>query len=293
MNNHVFVLYHGSNCTDGLGSKYAAWKKYGDKATYIAVTYGEDLPEELVSVVNETDEVEVYIIDFSYSSEVLDDLNNRVNKLMVLDHHKTSEEALRGRDYALFDMNKSGAVLGWEYFHPGEPVPLALQMVQDRDLWTWALDGTMEFSLGFERHKDDMSQWDKVCFDNDYLNDVLSDGSKIYLYQVTQVAQLAKKAKLRDVCVQDKKYSIALINSPVYQSELGELLSDRHPIDFALMYSISPDLEVNLSFRSRSNNTGADVGEIAKVFGGGGHRNASGARVDLVTFKAFLDVGVV
>lgn len=151
----------------------------------------------------------------------------------------------------------------------------------------------MEFSLGFESRKDDMSEWDKVCFDNDYLDSVLNDGSKIYSYQVTQVARLAKKAELRDVYVQDKKYSIALINAPVYQSELGALLSDRHPIDFALMYSINPDLEVNLSFRSRSNNTGADVGEIAKVFGGGGHRNASGAKVDLVTFKAFLGVDVV
>lgn len=26
MSNQIFVLYHGSNCTDGLGSKYAAWK---------------------------------------------------------------------------------------------------------------------------------------------------------------------------------------------------------------------------------------------------------------------------
>lgn len=293
MSNQIFVLYHGSNCTDGLGSKYAAWKKYGDKATYIPVTYGEDLPEELVSVVNETDEVEVYIIDFSYAREVLDDLNNRVNKLVVLDHHKTSEEALRGRDYALFDMNKSAAVLGWEYFHPGEPVPLALQMVQDRDLWTWALNDTMEFSLGFEGRKDEMCEWDKVCFDDDYLNDVINDGSKIYSYQVTQVSRLAEKAKFRDVYVQNKKYSIALINSPVYQSELGALLSVKYPIDFALMYSISPDLEVSLGFRSRSDNTGADVSEIAKVFGGGGHRNASGAKIDLVTFKAFLGVDVV
>ncbi len=39
----TYVLYHAS-CADGFGAAYAAWLTYGDKATYIAVNYGEPCP---------------------------------------------------------------------------------------------------------------------------------------------------------------------------------------------------------------------------------------------------------
>ena len=126
----VYVLYH-ANCFDGTGAKFAAWKRFGDAAYYIPVQYGKPFPD-MVKLGPETD---VYILDFSYPRDFLEELHSKVHKLVVLDHHKTAQADLAGLDYAKFDMNKSGAVLAWEYFHPGKVVPDMLRLIQDGDLW--------------------------------------------------------------------------------------------------------------------------------------------------------------
>ena len=143
------VLYH-AGCDDGFGAAYAIWLKYGYKAKYIPVQYGQDFPE--VSP-GET----VFVVDFSYPRDVLQDIANRC-KLVVLDHHKTAMDDLADLPFAHFDMNKSGAVLAWEYFHPNRPIPVLLKYVQDYDLWTKELINTEEnkawrgsFNRTFER----------------------------------------------------------------------------------------------------------------------------------------------
>jgi hypothetical protein len=53
-----YVLYH-SNCYDGFGAAYAAWKKFGDEGTkYLPVSYGFPPPEM-------PDAKAVSIVDFS------------------------------------------------------------------------------------------------------------------------------------------------------------------------------------------------------------------------------------
>lgn len=124
------VLYH-ANCYDGFGAAFAAWKKFGDQAEYIPVSYGQDAPFILESE-------GIFIIDFSYPINTLNNLS-QIAPVVVLDHHKTAEEALSphvGKDNPkiIFDMNKSGALLAWEYFHPETPVPLLIKHISDRDL---------------------------------------------------------------------------------------------------------------------------------------------------------------
>lgn len=41
---NIFVLYH-AHCNDGLGAAFAAYKKFGESAEYIPVSYGKGLPE--------------------------------------------------------------------------------------------------------------------------------------------------------------------------------------------------------------------------------------------------------
>lgn len=174
----TFIIYH-NNCTDGLGAQYAAWKKYGERATYIPANYGKPFPPQVTLDKNS----EVYIIDFSYTKEILDDVNSKVGKLMVIDHHKTAKEALEGVEYAVFDMDKSGAVLAWEYFH-NSPPPELLQYIQDRDLWKWKLENTKHMLNALSIHGNDVKTWDE--FQND-MSRRLNQGLSISLYQDKQV----------------------------------------------------------------------------------------------------------
>ncbi|MCI0558537.1 MAG: hypothetical protein MN733_08585, partial [Nitrososphaera sp.] len=153
-----YVLYHG-NCPDGFTAAWAAWKSLGDSAKYIPVSYGRDLPEI------EEDRAFppiVYIVDFSYSRDVLIALNEKA-VVRVLDHHKTAEADLAGLSFCTFDMTKSGAMLSWEYFRPGRtPVPRIVQYVQDQDLWRWALPNSKEISAWYMSYEYSFEKWDML-----------------------------------------------------------------------------------------------------------------------------------
>ena len=124
------VLYHAD--ADGFGAAYACWKMFYEKAIYIPVQYGQPVPELPESV------EDLFIVDFSYDRATCESLADKY-RLIVLDHHKSAEKELAGLDYAKFDMNKSGAVLAWEFMYAFQPVPEILLYVLDRDLWRFEL----------------------------------------------------------------------------------------------------------------------------------------------------------
>ncbi len=137
----TYVLYH-AHCTHGFGAAYAAWKIHGDKAIYLPVKYDNPMPKL-------KHRSQVFIVDFSYPKEELLELASQMHQVTVLDHHKTAEEDLREIDLSeapnlaiTFDMNKSGAVLAWEHFHPGEEIPKLILHIQDKDLWRFDLADT-------------------------------------------------------------------------------------------------------------------------------------------------------
>lgn len=298
----IYVLYHDS-CLDGLGAKYAAWKKFGDAAEYIPVQYGKPLPElkthkwsdelKVGDEIYPLDKVpgpayyripvEVYIVDFSYPKNVLEELRARVDTLVVLDHHKTAEEALRGFPGAHFDMNKSGAVLAWEYFHPGIPVPLLLLNIQDRDLWKFELANTDEITAALPLLRGNMEYWDSIVKDNDgYLN-LAMDGSVLIEYDELQVENA-----LKDVVVLPfKGYKAGVRNWTGNASNLGEAIykSRELGVDFSLTYFIGSDGRPVFSFRSQGD---MDVSKLAKELGGGGHKNASGCPTTMAVLADLL-----
>ena len=134
----VTVLYHSD--ADGFASAYAAWRVYQDTATYIPVQYNQPVPEIPEGTTH------LLIVDFSYDRETCDALAAKY-ALLVIDHHKSAEENLRGSNYAIFSMNKSGCALTWEYFHKRESMPAILAYVQDRDLWKFELPDSETINL--------------------------------------------------------------------------------------------------------------------------------------------------
>lgn len=283
-NSNVYILYHYP-CTDGFGGRYAAWRKFGNSANYIGVQYGKPVPAI-------PDGSELYIIDFSYPKDVLRGLNSRMRKLAVLDHHKTAEEDLKGEPYATFDMNRSGAVMAWEYFHPDKPVPTLLQMVQDRDLWSWKLPNTKPvlealrvFGDGYA--SDDPSVWDKYLEPDD---EMVEFGNKILSYQKSLIDSAVKEEKLCEVRV-NNNFNTVITNTTVFVSEIGNELYNLPGIDFSTTYFVDVNGIVNLSFRSLKGGR-IDVGAFARMLGGGGHQSSSGAKISLSELDKILKTGI-
>jgi len=267
----TYILYH-ANCTDGLGAKYAAHKKYGDAATYYPVQYNQPVPEI-------EDDSEVFIVDFCYDLNTLQALKERVAKLVVLDHHKTAQEALKGFPGAIFDMNKSGAVLAWEYFHPGTKVPELSEYIQDRDIWTWKKPGTREVLSALKALREDFDKWEKLQkhLEDDLIREsIIYEYEKVSEYEDDYVERTAKKFARLTLW----GHKVALFNNTHLGSEVGsKICTDNEDIAFSIGYFIAADnADVCLSFRSVGD---FDVTKYAKIHGGGGHRNAAGAVISL------------
>lgn len=258
-------IYHGA-CDDGFAAAWVLWKRDGACIDYHPGVYGEAPPD--------VTGLDVAIVDFSYKRPVMRELAAKAKRILVLDHHKTAETELAGLADECpncdvhFDMNRSGAVMAWNYWFPDQPVPDFLAYIQDRDLWTKRLRGVDLFTAALRSHPQEFRVWDKLSADVDAL---ITDGIAIQRYYRTLVDQTKGHAYMRKI----GGYLVPVVNASLFMSSevAGELAAD-HP--FAAVYA-ETETDVIWSLRSRAPD-GVDVAEIAKSFGGGGHKHAAGFR---------------
>lgn len=279
MNNNIYVLYH-AQCTDGTGAKFAALDgleklhakdKVKPNIQAIAVNYNQPMPDMVPGST-------VYIVDFSYKRAELLQLRTDHKKVVVIDHHKTAQEELKGLSDCIFDMNKSGAVLTWEYFHDikKDPVPKVLLHVQDRDLWKFEMDRTKAVHAGLSLLAGKMQGWKQCCKSEISFNRLVMKGAAIEQYNSMKVEQATNKIRK----IRWENYDVGVYNSPDLQSEIGNAIysecreEDLSPkYHFGMVYCITNENKVLFSLRSRGD---IDVSEIAKKYGGGGHKAAAG-----------------
>jgi len=260
-------LYH-ANCNDGAGSALAVWKKYGDTGhEYIPCQYGNPLPDGL-------ENSDVVMVDFSGKKEEIRKLAQIADSILIIDHHKTAEKELDNVDdgfgcriETIFDMNKSGAMLTWEYFHPLDDAPNLLVHIQDRDLWKFVVPGSQEVHAALQLYPE-WRDWLELNED-----DLILEGSAIKRYLNQQSANIVRTPP--------REFSMTGDIVPLYNLQ-GFMISDTlhmaldvYPeCPYAVAYFDLPGKRV-YSLRSRSGSD-VDVSVIAQERGGGGHKHASG-----------------
>lgn len=273
----IVVIYH-DQCRDGFGAAYAAWRKFGDNASYIPRKTQEPVPEGLL-------DKEIYIVDYSYKKPVLEALRAVNKSVVVIDHHKTAEEAVTAYPENVFDMEHSGAVLAWKYFHPDKPVPELLAYIEDHDLWKFALEHNREFGAALGEYTQDFETWQKLdenLDDRDHFSKFISLGAVIAGFEDRLVENILRfKEK-----VVFEGQEIYVVNAErIYRSILGHKLAtlngEEGQPEMSIVY-YRYDGMVHCSLRS---NGDLDVRAIAEKYGGGGHKNAASMR-----FPSFADL---
>jgi len=261
-NKDIVVLYHG-NCTDGFCSAWAAWKKFGDTADYSGVRLGIPPPENLIGK-------EIYTLDFSYPVQYAGEILKKNKKLITIDHHLTSQESVKiATDYR-FDMNHSGAILSWNYFHPGKKAPRVLAHVEDWDLWKFNIPHTKEIFTYLELFDFDFKLWDQVIVDlenEDKFKAILPQAELLFQYEEALVRQIEKKVEL----VEFEGYKTYAVNSPIFEDHIAKNLYKKLPPIAIVWFRDS----TRVKFGLRSDGS-VDVSKLAQKFGGGGHKASAG-----------------
>lgn len=329
------IIYH-DHCADGFGAAFAAWLKFRDEAEYLPMQYGKirtpsdfDLKESV-----DVRGRDVYVLDFSFPKPVMDALFSQASRVVWLDHHKSAFEMWcgkyeRGMRYVhLYESweptvlahNKSSALLAWEYFHPGNEVPMLIKHIDDYDRWQFKLEGTKEFQKALWSYAPwSFEQWnDLFNTSNDYSH-MLIEGAAILRAHEANVQAIVNGASRKCTIIP------VLINSvdsykapwvwwidpdngdtcgasglaancpPHLASDVGHQLANQSGT-YGLLWSVDRDCVKGNDFGhecvfakcSLRSNGDYDVSVIAKAFGGGGHKNAAGFEVPISTLLEWI-----
>lgn len=288
------MLYH-ANCADGFGAAWAAWMKWGDEVDYRPVSYGREPPDDLAGK-------HVLIGDFSFKRDVLREMGKAARSIIVLDHHQTAQadlaewaiDDITGEFWAdddplksvafnddhigqpiaaVFDMERSGARMVWEFCH-AHPVPRLIELIEDRDLWRFNHEMTKPFGVWLRCEPFDFERWELIAQE---LNDgrdcqrIMDEAQAMQRFFDQKVAEIARLSRIGMI----DGHEVPLCNCPpMFASEVGHKLLDDNPCaPFVACYS---DQGKARGYSLRSRDDRMSVSEVARKFGGGGHRNAAG-----------------
>lgn len=282
------VIYH-AGCWDGFCAAWVARKALGEIEA-VPAHYGTEPPD----VTGRT----VYVLDFCYPRPVMRRLLGQARWLVVLDHHKTSKDALEGivdefiqrpdliasppggaeLPLVWFDMTKSGGRLAWEYFNgQNGPSPADVQIpkspwlvdyTEDRDLWRHALPESENINAALRSYPLDFDLWDEFADSVGQREMFKREGAAIRRRERQIVTDHIRHA--RDVEMDG--HAVKVVNATVLFSEIAGELSKGRP--FGACYFDRFDGKRQWSLRSDPN--GVDVSAIAQAHGGGGHPHAAG-----------------
>ncbi len=260
----IVVIYHGE-CPDGFSAAWVAWKKFGDKADYVPAHHGEPPPNGL------TDK-QIYILDFSFPKEIMAEVVKNNKKVVVIDHHKSAAESVKMAHEYVYEMNHSGAVLAWQYFYPDLFVLWLLRYVEDMDLWKLELPDVFAMVLVLNTFNKDFKTWNKLAeeLENKSIRDrYIEQGKTMLKYENKLINEIMDSNK---EIVKFEGYETYAINAPhAFASQMGNVLCREKP-PIAIVWQWSSG-KVEVSLRSDES---VDVSEIAKKYGGGGHKAAAG-----------------
>lgn len=284
-------IYH-ANCDDGFGAAFAVWKNWGDSVQFVPASYGQWIDFKPLA------DKHVLMVDFSLSADFMRLMSHVAKSVIVLDHHKSAQESLHqwifenvatGRPFtasdmrifatadlsgvhAVFDMEKSGARLAWEFCHPNDDgIPPLLAAIEDRDLWRFKMPNTKAISAALRFEPRVFSVWDALD-----VPDMTKTGRAILRHIEARVAEFVEQRHHEWI----DGHLVPMVNVPyAYGSDCcAAMLAAEPEAPFVGSWFLGKEGRIHVSLRST--NERMDVSIIAQKFGGGGHRNAAGFTTD-------------
>ncbi len=289
-------IYH-DHCDDGFAAAWIIHQKWKG-IDFRACSYNQSPPDHDITGQN------IIIVDFSFPKPVLEEMAKRAASILVLDHHKTARAGLNGLSevreptvstvlneftkatsniLVAFDMEKSGAMMAWEFCHPDKEPSDFIRAVQDRDLWKFELPDTHAIAMYLRSIERDFGAWGMAEYLYERERNRFLFGAKcIQDFFDLRVRELTRTATLVTFEGYD---NVPLVHLPyAFVSETCNALLDIYPDAPFAVGVIDANGKRKISMRSRDERV--DVSEIAEKRGGGGHRNAASFTFQYDAFTA-------
>lgn len=298
----IYVYYHRGDL-DGIGSAallYYFLNVYFPKTNgldvgeqkYIGVEYGEK--EHDFSHIKPDDVV--WVVDFTFEPiEYMHKLNEISSALIWVDHHKSSILEVNKFPKGTFkgimgDLNnsKSAIKLLWEYFFPYTTnIPEVINYISLFDTWKHEYkDEILNFYFGLETYsnmKYDSPIW-QILFEQ-YLTE---DNQNVTSYHINQIKEIGSKIR-KYIQINDRKYAYEHCYEIQFEGLNTLIMNNGNPgsMKFADLYDPKKH-QLILSYARKkgywkisiySDANGVDCSEIAKKYGGGGHKGAAGFEI--------------
>lgn len=307
------VVYH-DKCCDGKMSAAVArhfLNKCSIKTEYRAHDYNnEKQVEELFRFAQDKPINRIFIVDFSFPTNVLNALAMNCEQVVVLDHHasaidKIQINELRSNVVCILDREFAGCMLTWRYFSNNkltyEEFPKPVKLVGVRDLWLdrwqmrWPEAKALYASLTtkpleyFNQLLDDYLEFTPGTFREKLIDKALAEG-KVAL-KVLDELRLANLSTAVDLKIEypvgeTPRHLLVQLNYLPYQviSEHAELV--KHEYDCVITANLVNEDTVKLSFRSKDG--WAKPLALYLNENGGGHANAAGCELTTEEFNSFV-----
>ena len=291
MTEKIIGIYH-KDCLDGTTAAAILLKQFPTVLLRpLSHRYTE---EDLGAIVEETDSTTiVYIVDFSLREGHTEKLLEKAREVINIDHHIGAEERLRalgtqhGHFTFVFNNDRSGASLTWIYFHGEKNIPKIILYVEDSDIWRFSFGDETRFAVsylyGFSGKPEELlALLERGDSATAY---VLERGKMIWEYRDSLTKILIES--VTPVNIKVGEHAVPMHNTPEFlRSDVGHILSKK--LGKTVATFIIDNHTVRLHFRGENEYSPSAL-DLAKILGGGGHRNAAGAAVSLKEFCEMIE----
>lgn len=296
------IIYHShtnSFCPDGIWAAWVAKLKWPN-ATLLKGIHGQPITIDQLK-----DHSHIICVDFSLSFDLIKELRTSFPaiEITIIDHHKTTLNDLAQFSLAVLaddnDLNinldtaESGATLTWKtLFSEDLAMPFVLNYVADHDLWLHKLESSREIyaamsllnltDTNFELF-DMLAGLDQAAL----LKTLLPIGEQQNNFITSKAASIVESRITHTEIGNHPNIPTVVLNSEFERSisdQICEYMYTSFCSDakFVCTTSFSEDnLLQKYSLRSNSKGSDFDVSEVAKLYGGGGHKNAAGFAIKL------------
>lgn len=285
----IRCFYHSADL-DGHCSGAIVKYKYPDAELY-GINYGHDFPYDKIDIEKDT----IIMVDFSLQpfTKMVELFQKLGDRLIVIDHHVSAIHDLIDGDLndkipGLRINGIAGCELTWTHFFPEKEMPEVVRLLGRYDVWDHQ-PNVLEFQYGMRLNNtwpENQVLW-KQCFENlenndleDFINTTIKKGTIILEYQKQENEKYCKSCAFE---VDFNGYKAICVNKLLTSSQLFESVWDENKYDLMITFGVRKDGLWTMSFYTTKSDV--DCTQIAKSFGGGGHKQAAGCKFEKLPYK--------